>query len=139
MITAIADTSFVVALANQKEIRRADCFAVYEREDGILLPQSTLGEIGYLLTRAGGNRLMVTFLLELPTSRYQLMALDDEDLLRTAQLLTQYADTRLDFVDASLVAVAERQNIRRILTFDQRDFRLVRPLHAEHLELLPDA
>jgi predicted nucleic acid-binding protein len=51
--------------------------------------------------------------------------------------LIKYADSRVDFVDASIIAVAERLNIPRILTLDQRDFALVRPLHTERFDLLP--
>jgi predicted nucleic acid-binding protein len=48
-----------------------------------------------------------------------------------------YADTHLDFVDASLVAMAERLNIHRILTLDRRDFTIIRPKHYPHFEILP--
>jgi uncharacterized protein len=51
--------------------------------------------------------------------------------------LTKYADSRIDFVDASVMAVAERLSITTILTLDQRDFRLFRPPHCQSFELLP--
>lgn len=90
-----------------------------------------------MLTKAAGNRLMAEFLRRLVEMKYEVTPLADSDLSRTADLLDQYHDSRLDFVDASIVAVAERLSITRILTLDQRDFRLVRPRHAEYLELLP--
>jgi hypothetical protein len=40
-------------------------------------------------------------------------------------------------VDASITAVAERLDITRILTLDQRDFRIIRPRHCDYFELLP--
>lgn len=51
--------------------------------------------------------------------------------------MRQYADAKLDFVDAIIAAIAERLNITRILTLDQRDFRLIRPRHCEAFEILP--
>jgi hypothetical protein len=50
----------------------------------------------------------------------------------------QYADSRLDFVDATVIAVAEDANISTILTLDRRDFRMVRPQHTSAFELLPN-
>jgi uncharacterized protein len=40
------------------------------------------------------------------------------DLPRIIELLNQYADLPADFADASLVALAERRNLRRIASFD---------------------
>ena len=52
--------------------------------------------------------------------------------------MDQYADMQLDFVDATVTAIAERlEDIRRILTVDQRDFRAIRPVHCTHFEVLP--
>jgi predicted nucleic acid-binding protein len=57
--------------------------------------------------------------------------------LRSAELLKQYADAKLDFIDALIAAMAERLNIRRLLTLDRRDFQLIRPRHCAGFELLP--
>jgi predicted nucleic acid-binding protein len=61
----------------------------------------------------------------------------NEDLFRTAAILEQYIDARFDFVDASVIVMAERLGIKRILTLDRRDFEMVRPAHIPHFELLP--
>jgi predicted nucleic acid-binding protein len=60
-----------------------------------------------------------------------------EDYLRSGEILRQYADANLDFVDALTVATAERLNITRLLTLDRRDFQLIRPKHCSRFELLP--
>ena len=38
-----------------------------------------------------------------------------EDYLRSAEILRQYADANLDFIDALIAATAERLNIKRLL------------------------
>jgi predicted nucleic acid-binding protein len=43
----------------------------------------------------------------------------------------------LGAVDASVVATAERLGERQVMTLDRRHFSVVRPQHAEALELLP--
>jgi len=74
---------------------------------------------------------------QLLVSKYQPVPLEGEDFLRTAELLDQYADTRVDFVDCTVVAIAERLKIARILTVDRRDFSIIHPKHVEYFELLP--
>lgn len=137
MITAVADTSFIVALGNRAEGTHEARKAVKRLQDTIAVPQSVLAEVGYMLTRKLGNRGMAEFLRRLPEMKYRVIALTEEDLMRTAEILDKYADSRVDFVDATIAAVAERLNITRILTLDQRDFQILRPKHAEQFEILP--
>ena len=135
----IADTGFVVSVATVTDKHHKVCLQIYNQQRIIYLPQSTLAEIGYLLRKAGGNAAVARLLWGLPESRYRVLPLQPEDLMRTAAILDKYHDSRLDFVDASIVAMAERLNITRILTLDQRDFRLVQLRHTQYLELLPPA
>lgn len=133
----IADTGFVLSVAIETDKRYRVCTEIYHQQRTIYLPQSTLAEIGFLLKKSGGNVAVARFLHQLPESRYRVIPLEPEDLTRTAEILDQYHDSRIDFVDASIVAIAERLNVTRILTLDQRDFGMVRPRHTPHLELLP--
>lgn len=75
----------------------------------------------YLLGRNAGILTVVTFLRGIAASRFRLVALTDSDLERVAEILEKYADSRIDFVDASVMAVAERYGSTTILTLDQRD------------------
>ena len=54
-----------------------------------------------------------------------LLALDRTDMGRMKELMRQYRDLPMDFADAALVRVAERDGLKRILTFDKR-FRIYR-------------
>lgn len=83
-------------------------------------------------------RLSFIFLRQLPTSKYCLVELTPPDLARTMFILQKCAATRVDFVDATIAAIAERMNIKRILTLDRRDFGLIRPKHIQQFELLPE-
>jgi len=60
-----------------------------------------------------------------------------EPLARASELLITYKDTRIDFVDCVIVAMAERLNITPILTIDRRHFTIVRPKHCAYFEILP--
>jgi predicted nucleic acid-binding protein len=133
----VADTSFIVALHNRRDQAHVKCLALYNQMQTIYLPQSTLSEVCYLLTKGGGNRATSSFLRSLVNVKYQLLALEQRDLERTADILDKYHDARLDFVDATIAAVAERLNITRLLTLDTRDFSLMRLRHAPYFEILP--
>ncbi|MBN1284976.1 MAG: hypothetical protein JXB47_06240 [Anaerolineae bacterium] len=70
-------------------------------------------------------------------SEFANSIVDKEDLLRIHQILEQYAGANLDFADASIMALAEKFDVRLLLTLDQRDFRMVRPAHCDHFDILP--
>ena len=52
--------------------------------------------------------------------------LDRQGLSRGFELMEVYADRPMDFADASLVAAAERLDIRTIFTIDRNDFATYR-------------
>lgn len=113
-MNVIADTGFVVAMANIDDRYRIDCLRVYRQFSRILVPQSVITETALLLNNRKGSIEIARFLLELDVkSKFQVEALEQQDIERTARLLQKYHDTRLDFVDASVIAMAERFNIRR--------------------------
>jgi predicted nucleic acid-binding protein len=61
----------------------------------------------------------------------------NEDFRRVWQLLDTYANINIGFVDASLIAIAERLKINRILTTDRKHFSIIRPRHCSAFDLLP--
>ncbi|NJL55835.1 PIN domain-containing protein [bacterium] len=137
MERVIADTGFVVALVNRADQRHADVAPIYLQYPQILLPQMVLVEVAYLIGRDATIATVVQFLQGLSSSRFELIAAAESDLARIASILEQYIDSKIDFVDASVMAIAERLNITTILTIDQRDFRLFRPHHCDSFTLKP--
>jgi uncharacterized protein len=59
------------------------------------------------------------------------------DVRRAHEIMTNYNDAKLDFVDACIMALAERLGIHQICTFDRRDFVIFRRTNGEPLELFP--
>jgi predicted nucleic acid-binding protein len=97
-LKAVIDSSFVVAVAIVTDDGHRACSRLLREHETLYLPQSILAESLYLITKAAGNRAAAHFLRVLPNSPYRLIALEDSDLARTAQILETYADTRVDFV-----------------------------------------
>lgn len=106
----ITDTGFVMAFLNQADPSHQDVVTLYTQQSIVVSPQTVLAEVAYLLGRDAGILTVAVFLRGLSSSRFQLTALTSPDLLRIAEILEQYADSRIDFVDASVMAIAERFN-----------------------------
>ena len=137
-MSILIDTGPLVAYAvsNDKDHERVR--AVLEAAgEQFLVPITVLPEVCYLLERQLGARAEARFLESLAKGELLVEPVTGSDLLRSAELVSQYADNPIGFVDASLVAVAERLNITRILTLDRRHFTTIRPRHVPAFELLP--
>ncbi len=57
------------------------------------------------------------------------------DFQQIAALLDKYADVGVDYVDALVVATAERLKTPYIMTVDQKDFLIYRPSFANRFIL----
>jgi uncharacterized protein len=138
--TAVADTSFLFALTNRKDrnhlkVLNLSCTLMNEM---IVLPISVLPEVCYLIASRLGHTSMRDFLNEVVKANHIIIEpIIPTDLIRVTEILDQYADSQLDFVDATIIAIAERKKICRILTLDRRDFTRVRPKHCAYFDILP--
>ncbi len=134
----IADTSFLFALTNSKDRNHNRVLDVARNlNDTLIIPSSVLPEICYLIASRLGHKRMRHFLSTLISSEITLESITVTDLIRVSEILEQYADSQLDFVDATIIAIAERENIQRILTLDRRDFTIIRPRHCSYFEIEP--
>lgn len=137
-MSVVLDTSFLYALADVSDRNHARVLDVAgSLTEPLILPLPVLPEICYLLTSRLGHFAMRRFLNELVASEAVLESIDRADLRRIGEILEHYADSRLDFVDAAIIAIAERRDVTRVLTLDHRDFAMVRPQHCAHFEILP--
>jgi hypothetical protein len=115
---------------------RATTWWVDTAED-VLVPQPVVVETAALVGRRQGAAAEARFLRWLLAGEVVVESLGSDDLVRAADLVDAYADFPLGFVDASIVAIAERLEIRDLLTTDRRHFGVIRPAHCERLRLLP--
>jgi uncharacterized protein len=135
----LIDSGFLYAQVNGKDDHHAAVSSVAkiaEREP-IILPIPAITEITYLLQRDLGIEAVATFLETLPETDFILEMPSTEDYQRAAKILRKYNDANIDFVDACIVAIAERLNITKILTVDRRHFGIFKPQHCEAFEILP--
>jgi hypothetical protein len=88
-----------------------------------IVPGLVLAEVDWHLRKRRAD--MARLLKEVTEGAYAYEAATLDDVARATQLDKKFTDLRLGIVDASIVALAERLDIRRILTIDA-DFSVVR-------------
>ena len=101
------------------------------------VPVTALPEAAWLIGVRLGPRVEAAFVRGFADGVQDVEPLVEADLTRAADLMTTYADLPLGFVDASIVAMAERLDVTTLLTTDRRHFGVVRPAHCPRLRLVP--
>jgi len=137
-VTAIIDTNFLVSLTNPKEQSHKICADLARTlTDRFLVPYIIMPEATYLINKYQGHHIMLQFVRRMMQPAWNFEPLQSADFTRASTILDKYHDMDLDFADAAIVAIAERLNIQRVLTLDQRHFRVIRPAHCTAFEILP--
>ena len=94
-------------------------------------------EIDYLLGTRFGPPARRAFLADLAERRYESPGLDSRDYAAALELDRRYADLDVGLAELSIAIFARKLGTRRILTFDERHFRVMRPLQGGAFTLLP--
>ena len=118
------DTSALYALLNRRDRGHAVAVETLNSDPGpYLVPAVTLGEIAFLVEERLGSRVLDLLLADLESGAYTLDC-GEADLGRARQLVLRYEALSLGYVDAAVIACAERSG-GRVMTFDVRDFGVV--------------
>jgi predicted nucleic acid-binding protein len=137
-VTLLIDAGPLVAAADRRDPLARAVQAVLEREAGpLVIPAAVSAEIDFLLGRRLGDASRRAFLDDLAAGRFEVACVEPAEYVTVARLDRRYADLRLGLADLSVVVLAARLQTTRILTFDQRRFRVVTPLQGGAFTLLP--
>ena len=134
----IADTGGIYALYDAGDRHHRAVRRAVEAESGpLVLPAPVLGELDYLLRTRIGVDAELRLLEGIGNGALTVEQFTRPDSVRCRALLLKYRELDLGLADASVIAVAERLGLRRILTVDERDFRAVRSADGEAFVLVP--
>ncbi len=137
-MTVIADSGAIYALYDLDDAHHSAVRQVIESEPGaIILPVVLLAELDYLLEEYLGVNAELDFLDDLASGAYALEPFTPQDAARCREILSTYQDLKPGLADAAVVVTAEKLGIDRVLTLDERDFRVLRPKGGEPFTLLP--
>ncbi len=132
----LLDTGILYALADEDDDwhRRARRL-LEEQPDILLVPSTVLPEAAYLMRLRLGPQAELALVRSVVAGELSIQNLSVKDFERTTVVMAKYSD--IGFVDASVVAIAERLRLRAIATTDRRHFSKIRPLHVKSFELVP--
>jgi predicted nucleic acid-binding protein len=132
----LLDTGAVVALLSRHDAAHAACVSAFESMRGKLLStEAVVTEAVHLLSRRpGGAGVCLDFFLR---SGALLVPMTPKRLERCRDLMGRYADTPMDFADASLVTLAEEFGLGRVMTLDRRGFETYRWRQTRTFVILP--
>lgn len=132
----IADTNAIIALLNSRDKNHQIILEIVIKNE-ILIPSTILPEVDYLVTKYLGENIARQFLEDLAEGAFSYLNFNNFDLRSTLRIMGRYADIPIGFVDASIVALADREKIPSILTLDRRHFSIIRSETQDFLHLLP--
>ena len=133
----LVDTGVFISAADRDEPRHVECAELLRTHRDLSVTAPVIPETAWLLEDRLGPEAEVRFLRFATSDPVEIVDLTQADYDRSIELISLYADLGLGFVDASVVAVAERLGISTIATLNRRDFAVVRPAHVDAFELVP--
>lgn len=137
-MVSLLDSGFLYALVDNSDEHHNKVVRVMQNlRESIVLPIPVITETAYLVKRANGAEQLAQFLDGLSEATYLFETPTAQDYKRSAEIIRQYDNANIDFVDALIVAMSERLLITKILTVDARHFRMFRPAHCHAFEILP--
>lgn len=132
----LIDAGPLVALLHADDNDHARCVSALKDLRGPLYSTwMPVTEAMYLLNFSSNAQSALLQMLERQAVRILPIAPGDLAAIRASMI--KYRDLPMDFADASLVHVAEREGCNRIFTLDARDFSVYRLSANKTFELIP--
>ena len=132
----LADTSGLLSLYNRREPTHTSVADVVAQEQGpFVVSPYVIAELDYLVSTRLGTDAEQRVLAELASPAYVLALVDRDDLRACTELISRYAG--IGVTDASLLVLADRLGIDRVLTLDRRHFEVARTPLGRALAIVP--
>jgi len=133
----LIDTGAILAFLDRDDRWHGRCVAALST---LSLPLATsaavLAELFHLLRNHPQQKAAVwTFVRSAVVT---VPAIEDADLPALEALMRKYADRPMDFADATLVRLAERESLSTIFTIDHDDFETYRIDGRRRFRIVPD-
>jgi uncharacterized protein len=133
---ALVDTSALFAFLDASEPWHAKCRAAMAAAPlPLITTAAVLTELFHFFVRRGLYQEPVWRILR--SGQIDMRPIATEDLPALETLMARYADRAMDFADATLVHVAQRESLHTILTIDHDDFETYRIGRNARFRILP--
>jgi uncharacterized protein len=132
----LLDTGIVYALADRDDHWHERSVAyVRGLREPVFTTVTVIPEAAHLIRDRLGRKAEQSLIRSIADRELDVEDLSDADWERAAELMGKYPD--IGFVDASVVAVAERLRLTSLATTDRRHFAPIKPRHCPSFELKP--
>ncbi len=137
-MTVVIDAAPLVAFGDAEDPHFPRIDQLLRTVDGpLIIPAPVTAEVDYLLGQRVGREPQRNFIADLAAGRFTVACLEREDYATIGQLEARYADLQLGLADCALVVIASHYKTNRIVSFDERRFRVVTPLQGGAFTILP--
>jgi uncharacterized protein len=137
-VALIVDAGALYAQADAADPRhQAVADIIRSERETLVTTELAVAEADSLILDRLGLDVELAFLDDLAEGTFVIECLDREDVRVARSLAERYGDLRIGLADASLVVLAARYGSTRILTFDERAFRAIRPMNGGTFTILP--
>jgi predicted nucleic acid-binding protein len=136
-MAVLVDTGPLVAILRAEDQYHDLCVRTLTQiRDPLLSCWPVITEAAWLLRRH--PRAVEKLLLGSAGSFLELAHLSGAEAVPIAEILNRYAGLRPQLADATLVYLAERENVHTIFTLDRRDFSVYRTARKRAFRLIPE-
>ena len=134
--SVLLDTGPILAMLNRQDRWYERCTQTFiQLHKPLLTSEAVLTEAFYMLGDSA-HRVEAAWTF-VRSGAITVGTISDKDLPALAQLMQQYQDRPMDFADATLVRLAEREQLTSILTIDFSDFGTYRIDGRKRFRILP--
>ena len=134
----VVDTGPLFALINKSDAWHERVLHWWERADAdVVIAGPVLPEVCYLLNTRISPLAEIDFLQFVRRGEFEVEYAVATDIDRAVELMKKYVNFPLGYVDASVVAIAERLGSRTICTTDRRHFGSMRDKKGRAFALVP--
>ncbi len=133
---ALIDTGAILAILRKSDKWHESCQDAFRQlRFPLLTSEAVLTELFHLFGNSRAE--METPWGFLRSGAVVVGTIDDSEMAQLRALMLQYWDRPMDFADATLVHLANRESISTILTVDQADFARYRLAGKRRFHVLP--
>jgi uncharacterized protein len=134
--SVLLDTGAILAILNRQDRWHVRCIqALSQLRTPLLTSEAVLTEVLYMVSAYSDNVEAAWSFIR--SGALTLGTITDADFAALDQLMHRYRDRPMDFADATLVHLAQRESLTTILTVDVSDFQTYRVDGRRAFRILP--
>lgn len=134
----VLDTSGLLAALDSAEPRHREAAnSLRDATAPRLLSPFVLAELDFMIARRVGGEARLELLDDVARGVYRLEIFEPVDVSLAREIVDRYSALELSLADASIAVLAERHDVREVLTLDERDFRAMDGPRGKPFRLLP--